>query len=114
MNSQVPVSHAQIEAGIARARQLRSEYLTQLAQTMTKALIRRFRRREAARALDDLPDYLLDDVGIARAEILAVADGTLKRRPSALARAVRRGLAALDFTQRAVDPANEEHRKMAA
>ena len=114
MTSRHTVSNAEIEAGITRARLLRSRYQSRLARDLTNALIRRYRRREAARAVAALPDYLLDDIGIARAEIPALAQGTLERRPSALARAVRRGLAFLAFTQRAVDPATEEHRKLAA
>ena len=73
MTSQFTVSQAEIEAGIARARQLRSEYLTGLAHAMTKALVRRFRRREAARALADLPDYLLDDIGVRRDQLAGFA-----------------------------------------
>jgi uncharacterized protein YjiS (DUF1127 family) len=114
MTSLNTVSHAEIEAGIDRARQLRSRHLRRLAQGLTKALIRRYRRREAARALADMPDYRLDDIGIARGDIPALEQGTLERRPSALARAVKRGFAALDFSRRRTEPATQERRKLAA
>ena len=74
------VSRADIEAGIARGRQLRSRYLAEraqgLAEALTKALVRHYRGREIGRYLEDLPDYLLKDIGIARTQIPAVAAGS--------------------------------------
>lgn len=114
MTSDHRISRAEIEAGIARARRLRSQYFADLSQALTKALIRRYRGREATRALTDLPEYLLRDIGIAGHEIPAIAAGTLKRRPSALARAVDKGLAAIAFARPAVAPATGRQRKLAA
>jgi len=93
------ISQAAIDAGIARGRQLRSLYLAEraegLAEALTRALIRHYRGREIGRHLDDLPDYLLRDIGIERSQIPAVADGTLKRRTSGLAATVRQRLSGM-------------------
>lgn len=108
------VSPAEIDASIARARQLRSEFISGVAHELTRALVRRYRRRKITRHLRDLPDYLLRDIGIERRQIPLLAAVKLERQPSALARAVKKGLAVIAFTQRAVDSATDEHRKLAA
>lgn len=113
------VSQAAIDAGIARGRQLRSRYLADrargLAEALTKALIRHYRGRGIARQLEDLPDYLLKDVGIDRAQIPAVAAGTQKRPTSRFADAVRGRLATV-FGDRPAAAANEadDRRRLAA
>ncbi|MBI2977780.1 MAG: DUF1127 domain-containing protein [Rhodospirillales bacterium] len=113
------VSQADIEAGIARGRQLRSRYLAEraqrLAEALTKALIRHYRRREISRHLDDLPDYLLKDIGIARTQIPAVAAGALKRPTSSFADTVRQRLGSI-FGKQPVAAGSEanDRRRLAA
>ncbi|MGH6661633.1 MAG: DUF1127 domain-containing protein [Rhodospirillales bacterium] len=110
------VSHADIEAGIARGRQLRSRYLAEraqgLAEALTRALVRHYRGREIGRYLEDLPDYLLKDVGIQREQIQAVAAGKLRRPTSSLADAVRQRFGNIFGTQPAavVSEANDRRR----
>jgi len=113
------ISQADIDAGIGRGRQLRSRYLAErahgLAEALTKALIRHYRGREAGRHLDELPDYLLHDIGIERTQIRAVAAGMLQRPTSSLADAVRRRLSSIFGRQPAVagGAANDRRRQAA-
>jgi uncharacterized protein YjiS (DUF1127 family) len=113
------ITPADIDAGIARARQLRSRYLADLAQgfadALTTALIRQYRSREIGRHLEDLPDYLLKDIGIERTQIPAVVAGTLNRPSSSLADAVRRRLGSIFGKQPAVTGGEvNDRRRLAA
>lgn len=112
------VSQADIEAGIARGRQLRSRYLAEraqgLAEALTKALVRHYRGREIGRHLGDLPDYLLKDIGIARTQIPAVAAGALKRPTSSLANAVRQRLGSIFGLQPAAASSEANDRRRLA
>ncbi len=113
------ISQADIDAGIARGRQLRSRYLAEraqgLAEALTKALIRHYRGHEIGRHLDELPDYLLKDVGIQREQIQAVAAGRLRRPTPGLADVVRRRLGSIFGQQPAVagDAVNDRRRQAA-
>jgi hypothetical protein len=80
------VSRADIDAGIARGRQLRS------------------------RQLDDLPDYLLKDIGIERHQIPALAAGTLRRQKSSLAAAYHRIAGIFQPRPETVEAANDRRR----
>lgn len=112
------VSRADIEAGIARGRQLRSRYLAEraqgLAEALTKALVRHYRGREIGRYLEDLPDYLLKDIGIARTQIPAVAASALKRPTSSLADAVRQRLGSIFGKQPTTDGGGANDRRRLA
>lgn len=104
------VSQADIDDGVARGRQLRSNYLADRAHELTRALIRRLRRRETARHLDDLPDYLLRDIGIERHQIPALAAGALRRPKSNLAAVVGRRITGIFQPKPATaDAANDRH-----
>jgi uncharacterized protein YjiS (DUF1127 family) len=113
------VSRADIEAGVARGRQLRSRYLAEraqgLAEALTKALVRHYRGREIGRYLEDLPDYLLKDIGIARTQIPAVAAGAMRRPASNLTDAVRQRLGSI-FGKQQVAAGSEanDRRRLAA
>lgn len=108
------VSPAEIDAGIARGRQLRSRYLADRTHELTRALIRRIRRREIARHLDDLPDYLLRDIGIERHQIPALAAGALRRPKSSLAAVVGRHIVGIVQPKPAPADAANDRRSLAA
>ncbi len=106
------VTRSQIEAGIARGRQIRSQYLADRVQELTRALIRRLRGREIVSHLEDLPDYLLRDIGIERDQIPALAAGALRRRQSSLAAAIQRRQSGVVAAQPAA--AANDRRRLAA
>jgi len=108
------VSRSQIEAGIARGRQLRSQYLADRVQELTRALFRRLRGRDIAYHLKDLPDYLLRDIGIERDQIPALAAGTLRRQKSSLAAAVCHRVGAFLAARPAAAEATNDPRRLAA
>lgn len=48
---------------------------------LLNAFAAQLRRRKAARDLSGLPDYLLKDLGISRAEIISAVRGGIVRNP---------------------------------
>ena len=114
MTSIANVSRADIDAAIARGRQLRSRHLADRAHELTRALIRRLRRREIARHLEDLPDYLLRDIGIERHQIPVLAAGALRRPKSSLSAVVGRRITGIFQPKPATADAANDRRSLAA
>jgi len=80
---QPEITRSHIEAGVRRARELRSRYFSNAFSGAfgkgVKAISGWFRRRNQTRRLQDLPDYLLNDMGIERYQIEDVISGALSR-----------------------------------
>jgi uncharacterized protein YjiS (DUF1127 family) len=84
------------------ARQQRSamiaEYLGDAWKRATAAIAKRFRARAVYQELSELPDYLLNDIGIRRDQLSAIAYGGLNRQASDLE--IAAGKRPLGFVER--------------
>jgi uncharacterized protein YjiS (DUF1127 family) len=82
------ITRSQVEAGIRRARVIRSEYFSDAFSGLFRKGIKAFanwnRRHNQTRHLEDLPDYLLKDIGLERYQIDSVVSGALERDPLSL------------------------------
>ena len=58
--------------------------LTAGARSLLKAIRRKMQKRRAITALRQLHDSMLKDIGVARSEILGIADGKMPYRPPRL------------------------------
>jgi len=56
-----------------------AKFLRQAWTSVTKAIARQFRGRAVYQELSDLPDHLLEDIGVRRDQVSAVAYGGLTR-----------------------------------
>lgn len=79
-----PIERNAIVAGIRRARRLRSQNLSVLLSGLVKKIVHWNQRQALRRHLNELPDYLLKDIGIERDQIGATVSGILRRDPLAL------------------------------
>ncbi|MGB1006825.1 MAG: RSP_7527 family protein [Thalassobaculaceae bacterium] len=73
-------SDKEIAAFHARAHQLRAAYLGQAVRGLWSALTHRFKEAQARNELAALPDHILRDIGLCRAEIAAAVAGDLSRQ----------------------------------
>ena len=77
------ITRSQFEAGIRRARVLRSQFFSDAFSGALRKGIEALgawnRRHNQTRHLADLPDYLLKDMGIERDQIESVISGALSR-----------------------------------
>ncbi len=80
----LPIERYAIDAGIRRARRLRSQYLTALLTGLVKKIIGWNREYALQRRLENMPDYLLKDIGIRRDQVGAIVSGSLRRDPLSL------------------------------
>ena len=71
-------------AAFIRARRLRSQYLTVLLTGLVKKIVGWNRNHVLHRRLENMPDYLLKDIGIRHDQIGALVSGSLRRDPLAL------------------------------
>ncbi len=79
-----PIQRKAIDAGIRRAHQLRSQYLTDLLAGLVKKIVGWNREYALQRRLENMPEYLLKDIGIRRDQVGAIVSGSLRRDPLAL------------------------------
>ena len=79
-----PIEGYAIDAGIRRARRLRSQYLTALLTGLVKKIVGWNRKYVLQRRLENMPEYLLKDIGIERDQVGAIVSGSLRRDPLAL------------------------------
>ena len=79
-----PIEHYAIDAGIRRARRLRSQYLSALLTGLVNKIVGWNREYAIQRRLENMPDYLLKDIGIERDQVGAIVSGGLRRDPLAL------------------------------
>ncbi len=79
-----PIDQKPIDAGIRRARRLRSQYLAVLLTGLVKKIVRWNRNHVLHRRLENMPDYLLKDIGIRHDQIDAIVSGSLRRDALAL------------------------------
>lgn len=80
----LPIERNAIDAGIRRARQLRSQYLSELLTGLVKKIVGWNRNHILHRRLENMPEYLLKDIGIRRDQVGAIVSGSLRRDPLAL------------------------------
>ncbi|MCH7937958.1 MAG: hypothetical protein IH994_12860 [Proteobacteria bacterium] len=73
-----------IDAGIRRAHQLRSQYLKALLTGLVKKIVGWNRKYALRRRFDNMPEYLLKDIGIERDQVGALVSGDLRRDPLSL------------------------------
>lgn len=79
-----PIERSAIDAGLRRAHLLRSQYLTALLTGLVNRIVGWNRKYALQRRLDNMPDYLLKDIGIERDQVGAIVSGSLKSDPLAL------------------------------
>ena len=79
-----PIAQKPIDAGIRRARRLRSQYLAALLTGLVQKIVHWNRNHLLRRRLENMPDYLLKDIGIRHDQIDAIVSGSLRRDPLAL------------------------------
>ena len=72
-----------IDAAIRRAHRLRSQYLSALLTGLVKKIVGWNRKYAPQRRLENMPDYLLKDIGIERDRIDALVSGSLRQDPLA-------------------------------
>ncbi len=81
--SSPPIQRNAIDASIRRIRRLRSQYLTVLLTGLVKKIVGWNRKYAPQRRLENMPDYLLKDIGIERDQIDALVSGSLRQDPLA-------------------------------
>lgn len=106
------------------ARHLRNEmiarFLRDAAKSAVAAIAGWFRGRAVYQELSDLPDHLLNDIGVRRDQVLAIAYGGLKRQATDLEAAVgQRSISFFEHKPAAVaaapqDNAPGNHKPLAA
>lgn len=79
-----PIERSAIDAGIRRAHLLRSQYLAALLSGLVKKIVGWNREYARQRRLDNMPDYLLKDIGIERDQAGAIVSEGLRSDPLAL------------------------------
>ena len=79
-----PIERFAIDAGIRRAHLLRSQYLAALLSGLVKKIVGWNREYARQRRLDNMPDYLLKDIGIERDQAGAIVSEGLRSEPLAL------------------------------
>ena len=79
-----PIERSAIDAGIRRAHLLRSQYLAALLRGLVKKIVGWNREYARQRRLDNMPDYLLKDIGIERDQVGATVSEGLRSDPLAL------------------------------
>lgn len=79
-----PIERYAIDAGMRRARQLRSQYLAVLWTGLVKKIVGWHRKYAPQRRLENMPDYLLKDIGIRHDQVGTIVSGSLSRDPLAL------------------------------
>ncbi len=79
-----PIERYAIDAGMSRARRLRSQYLAVLLNGLVKKIVGWNRKYVPQRRLENMPEYLLKDIGIRRDQVGAIVSGSLRRDPLAL------------------------------
>ncbi len=80
----LPIERYAIDAGIRRARHLRSQYLTGLLTGLVKKIVGWNRKYALQHRLENMPEYLLKDIGIRHDQVGALVSGSLRRDPLAL------------------------------
>ena len=78
------IKQSAIDAGIRRARRLRSQYLAGLLTGLVKKIVGWNRKFALQHRLENMPEYLLKDIGIRHDQIGAIVSEGLKRDPLAL------------------------------
>jgi uncharacterized protein YjiS (DUF1127 family) len=106
------------------ARHLRNEmiarFLRDVGKSVASAIAKRFRNRAVYQELSDLPDHLLNDIGVRRDQVSAIAYGGLKRQATDLEVAVgQRSISFFEHKPAAVaaapqDNAPSSHKPLAA
>lgn len=81
---------AEIMARYAR-QEMMAKFLRDVWKAATKAVARWYRNRVVYQDLSELPDHLLDDIGIRRDQVSAIAYGGLTRPATDLELAAGRG-----------------------
>ena len=79
-----PIERSAIDAGIRRAHLLRSQYLTALLSGLVNKIVGWNRKYALQHRLDNMPEYLLKDIGIERDQVGAIVSEGLRRDPLAL------------------------------
>ena len=80
----LPIERYAIDAGIRRARRLRSQYWNGLLTGLVKKIVGWNRKYALQRRLDNMPEYLLKDIGIRPDQVGALVSGSMRRDPLAL------------------------------
>ena len=116
--------HLDPVSAVTLARQLRNEmiarFLRDVGKSVASAIAKRFRNRAVYQELSDLPDHLLNDIGVRRDQVSAIAYGGLKRQATDLEAAVgQRSLSFFEHKPAAVaaapqDNAPSNHKPLAA
>ncbi len=82
-----PIERYAIDAGMRRARRLRSQYLAVLWTGLVKKIVGWNRKYALQHRLENMPEYLLKDIGIRHDQVGTIVSGSLRRDPLALSQA---------------------------